>query len=77
VAGQARYLFELYTDLYEKKLGTIEWESEEIDSLGYTLRSFIKNSLKEKHQIEARLSWLAFRKEQHSCEEGGDEISTM
>jgi len=69
VAGQATYLFELYNDRYESKLSTLEWEQKEMDALGYTLRSFIKKSLKEKHQIEARLSWLSFRKENHTCEE--------
>lgn len=69
VAGQATHLFELYNDRYESKLSTLEWEQKEMDALGYTLRSFIKKSLKEKHQIEARLSWLSFRKENHTCEE--------
>lgn len=68
-AGDASYLLDFYQQRYVHLLGMTEWDEDDLSDLVFGLRTSIKKSLKEKHQFEARLQWLNFRKNTHTCEE--------
>lgn len=66
-AGLARVILDTYERKYEKILGQVDWDEQEMKSLGYTLRTAVQKTLRDKQILEERTARLRYTAKRHSC----------
>jgi len=58
VRDRAGYLKEKYLKKYKKLLNSPNWDEEDLEDLGWSLRTTVKNSIRLKENIQNRLTSL-------------------
>jgi hypothetical protein len=57
VAHKRSYIFAALREKYQRLLDTPEWSENELDELGYALRTFVAAGLQRREWIAERLKW--------------------